>query len=171
MLRFVQGKYLLIWILASSLLLFSCLSCVQLGDPMDCSTPGSLVLLYLLQFAWVNVHWISDAIQLSHPLLPPSTFPLDLSQHQRLESALHIGWPKYWSFGFRISPSNEYSGLISFRIDWFDLFAVQETLKSLLQHRSSKASVFSTQPSLWSSPPIRTWYCIHHSFDYTDRCW
>ena len=99
------------------------------------------VLLYLLQFAWVNVHWISDAIQLSHPLLPPSTFPLNLSQRQRLESALHIKWPKYWSFSFRISPSNEYSGLISFRIDWFDLFAAQETLKSLLQHHSLKASI------------------------------
>ena len=153
MLRFVQGKHLLIWILASSLLLFSCLSCVWLGDPMDCSTPGSLVLFYLLQFAWVNVYWISDAIQLSHPLLPPSTFPLNPSQHQRLESALHIRWPKYWSFSFRISLSIEYSGLISFRIYGFDFFAVQETLKSLLQYHSLKASIlqhsafFMVQPS------------------------
>ena len=80
-----------------------------------------------------------------------------------IESALHIRWPKYWSFSFRISPSNEYSGLISFKIDWFDLLAVQGTLKSFLQHHNSKASIqkqnktkqrhqfFGTQPSLWSN--------------------
>ena len=99
----------------------------------------------------------------------PQSFPASGSfpMSQLFASGRH----KYWSFNFSISPSNEYSAMISFRIVWFDLFAVQGTLKSLLQHRSSKASVFSTQPSLWSSPPIRTWYCIHHSFDYTDRCW
>ena len=71
------------------------------------------------------------------------------------ESALRIRWPKYWNFSFSISPSNEYSELISFRIDWFDLLVVQGTLKSLLQHHSSKA--LSTQPSLWSNSHIHTW--------------
>ena len=79
-----------------------------------------------------------------HPLLSPSSPAFNLSQHQGLlnESILRIRWPKYWSFSLRISPSNEYSGLISFRMDWLDLLAVQGTLKSLLQHHSSKASIF-----------------------------
>ena len=85
-----------------------------------------------------------DAIQPLHPLSSPSPLALYLSQHQGLsnESALCIRWPKHWSFSFSISPSNEYSGLISFRIDWFDLLAVQETLKSLFQH-----SIFMVQLS------------------------
>ena len=84
-----------------------------------------------------------DAIQPSHPLLSPSPPTFNLSQHQGLsnESALHSRWPKHWSFRFNISPSNEYSGLISFRMDWLDIPAVQRTLKSLLQHCSSKASI------------------------------
>ena len=84
-----------------------------------------------------------DVIQPSHPLSSPSPPASNLSQHQDLcnESVFHIRWPKYWSFSFSISPSNEYSGLFSFRIDWFDLLAVQGTLKSLLQHHSSKASI------------------------------
>ena len=79
----------------------------------------------------------------SHPLSSSSPHAFNLSQHHVFssESVLHIRWPKYWSFSFSISPSNEYSGLISFRIDWFDLLAVQGTLKSLLQHHSSKASI------------------------------
>ena len=86
---------------------------------------------------------VGDAIQPSHPLSSPSPPALNLSQNQGLsnESALHIRWPKYWSFSFNISPSNEQSGLISFRMDWLDLLAVQGTLKSLLQHHSSKASI------------------------------
>ena len=85
----------------------------------------------------------SDAIQPSHSLLNPSPSAFKLSHHQGLsnESALCIKWPKYWSFSFSISSSNEYSGLISFRIDQFDLFAVQGTLKSLLQYHNSKASI------------------------------
>ena len=81
----------------------------------------------------IHVHWVRDAIQPSHPLLPPSP-ALNLAQHQvsSSESALHIKWQKYWSFRFSISLSSEYSGLISFRIDWFDLLAVQGTLESLL---------------------------------------
>ena len=89
------------------------------------------------------VHWVSDAIQhltLCCPLLLlPSIFP-SIRVFSN-ESGLRIRWPKYWSFSFRISPSNEYSGLISFRIDWFDLFAVQGTLKSFLQHHSSNVSI------------------------------
>ena len=110
---------------------------------MDCSMPGFPVLHYLLEFAQVDVHWVSDAIQPSQPLLPPSPLALNYSQCSRVfstELALPIRWPKCWSFS--ISPSNEYSGLISFRIDWFDLLAIQGILKHLLQHQSSKASVF-----------------------------
>ena len=91
---------------------------------------------------WAQTHEF-DAIQPSQPLLPSSPPVLNLSQHQSIssESALCIRWPKYWSFSFSISPSNEYSGLIFFRIDWFDLLAIQATLMSLLQHHNTKASV------------------------------
>ena len=107
-------------------------------QPMNCSTPDFSVLHCLLEFAQTHVHWVSDAIQPSHSLLPSSLPTLNLSQHQDLSQWVNfcIRWPKYWSFSFSISPSNEYSGLISFRIDWFDLFTVQGTLKSLLQHHS-----------------------------------
>ena len=109
---------------------------------MDCSTSDFPVLHYLLGFAQTHVHLFGDIIHhfiLCHllPLLP-SIFPSIRSFH---ESALHIRWPKYWSFSFSISPSNEYSRLISFRIDWFDLRAAQEILKSLLQHHDLKVSI------------------------------
>ena len=96
------------------------------------------------EFTQTHVHRVGDAIQPSHPLSSPSSSAFSLSQHQVLfsGSALRIRWPKYWSFSFRISPSNEYSRLISLRIDWFDLLAAQGTLKSLFQHHSSKASIF-----------------------------
>ena len=89
------------------------------------------------------IHWVGDAIQPSHPLPSPSPPALNLSQHQGFsnESALHIRWPKYWSFSFNISPSNEHPGLISFGMDWLDLLAVQGTLENLLQYHSSKASI------------------------------
>ena len=117
------------------------LSCVRLCDSMDCSTPGFPVLYYLLEFAQTHVHWVSDAIQPSHPLSSPSP-DLHFSQHQEgWESALCIRWSKYWSLSFSISPSSEYSASISFRIDWWDFLAVQGTLKSLLQHHNSKESV------------------------------
>ena len=110
---------------------------------MDCSLPGFPVPHHLLEFAQVHVHWIGDAIQSSHPLSPllllPSLFPIIRVFSK--ESAVCIRWPKYWNFSFSISPAIEYSGLISFNIDWFDLLAVQETLKSLLQHHGLKASV------------------------------
>ena len=112
-------------------------------DPMDCSTPGFSVHHQLLEPTQTHVHRVSDAIQPSHPLCPlfllPSIFPSIRAFSN--ESVLHIRWPKYWSFSFSMSPSNEYSGLISFRMDWLDLLAVQGTLKSLLQHHSSKASI------------------------------
>ena len=109
---------------------------------MDCSTPGFPVLDHLLELIQTCVHLVGDAILLSCPLSSPSP-AFGLSQHQGLskESGLCIRWPKYLSFNFSISPSSEYLGLISFRIDWVDLLAVQGTLKSLLQHHSSKASV------------------------------
>ena len=117
-------------------------SCPSLCDPMDCSTPDFPVHRQLSEFTHTHVHWVSDAIQSSHPLLSPSPPALNLSQHQGLfnESVLRIRWPKYWSFSFSISPSNEHPGLI-FRMDWLDLLAVQRTLKSLLQCHSSKASI------------------------------
>ena len=114
---------------------------------MNCSTPGLLVNYQLLEFIQTHVHRVSDAIQPSHPLSSPFPPALNPSQHQTLSnvSALRMRWQKYWSFSFSISPSNEHSELISFRIDWFDLLAVQGTLKSLLQHHRSKASI------LWRS--------------------
>ena len=105
--------------------------------------PGLPVHHQLPEFTQTHAHRVSDAIQPSHPLSSPSPPAFNLSQHQGLfnESALRIRRPKYWSFSFNISPSNEYSGLISFRIDWLDLLAVQGSLKSLLQQHSSKASI------------------------------
>ena len=118
------------------------LSHVQLCDPMDCRTLGFPVYHQLLELGQTHVHQVSDAIQPSHPLSFPSP-AFNLSQHQGLfqwVTSLHQ-MLKYWSFRFSFSPSNEYSGLISFRIDWFDRLAVQGTLNSLLQHHSSKALI------------------------------
>ena len=110
---------------------------------MNRSTPGLSVHHQLPESTQTHVHSVGDAIQPSHPLSSPSPPALNLSQHQGLsnESTLYIRWPKYWSFSFNISPSNEYPELISFRMDWLDLLAVEGTLKSLLQHPSSKASI------------------------------
>ena len=118
-------------------------SCPTLCDPMNCSTPGLPVHHQLPESTQTHVHWVGDAIQPAHPLLSPFP-PSSIFPNSRVfsnESALCIRQPKYWSFSFNISPSNGYSGLISFRMDWLDLLAVQGTLKSLLQHHSSKASV------------------------------
>ena len=121
--------------------------CPTLCDPMNHSTPGLPVHHQLPEFTETYVHRVSNAIQPSHPLsspfLMPSIFPTFRVFSN--ESVPHIKWWKYWSFSFRISPSNEYSGLISFTIDWFDLLKVQGTLKSLLQHHNSKALI------LWRS--------------------
>ena len=109
---------------------------------MDCSTPSFPVHHQLLELTQTHVHWVGDAIQASHPhplLLPPSIFP-SIRVFPN-ESVLHIRWPWYWNISLSISPSNEYSRLISFRMDWSDLLAVQGTLKSLLQSHSWKASI------------------------------
>ena len=115
-------------------------SCPTLCDPTDCSTPGFPVHHQLLELAQTHVHWSlmpSNHLILYRPLLLlPSIFS-SITVFSN-ESVLPIRWPKHWSFSFSISPSNEYSGLISFRIDWFYLFEVQGNLKSLLQHYSSK---------------------------------
>ena len=118
-------------------------SCPTLCDPMDCSTPGFPVLHQLLEFTQTHVHRVGDAIQPSYPLSSPFPPAFNLAQHQGLfhwVNSLH----QYWNFGFIISPPNEYSGLVFFRMDWLDLLAIQGTLKSLLQH-SSKALI------LWRS--------------------
>ena len=122
--------------------LFSFFMCPILCDPMDCSMPGIPVLHHLSELAEkmsIELVMPSNHLVLCHPLLLlPSTFSsIRIFSN---ESALCIRWLKYWSLSFSISPSIKYSGLISFRIDWFDLLAVQWTLKSLLQHHSSKAS-------------------------------
>ena len=108
---------------------------------MDYSMPGFPVHDQLLELAQTHVHQVSDATQPSHPLSSHSPPTFSLSRVFSNELVPLIRWPKYWSFSFSISPSNEYWGLISFRMDWFDLLAVQRTLKSLLQHHSSKASI------------------------------
>jgi len=118
-------------------------TCLTLCNPMNCSTPGLPVHHQLLEFTQTHVHRVGDAIQPSHPLSSPSSPAPNPSQHQSLfsESTLCMRWLKYWSFSFSISPSNEHPGLVSFRMDWLDFLAVQGTLKSLLQHHSSKASI------------------------------
>src|SRR5574337_45214 len=112
----------------------------------------------LPEFTQTHVHRVSDAIQPSHPLWSPSPPAPNPSQHRVFfnESTLHMRWPKYWSFSFSIIPSKEIPGLISFRMDWLDLLAVQGTLKSLLQHHSSKASI------LWRS----AFFTVQHSHPY-----
>ena len=117
-------------------------SCPTLCDPKDCSTPGLPVHHPVPEFTQTHVHWVGDAIQPSHPLSSTSSSAFSLSSLSQPfppsgsfpVSAVHIRWPKCWSLSFSISPLNEYSGLISFRIDWFYLLAVQGTLKSLLQY-------------------------------------
>ena len=116
-------------------------SCPTLCDPMNRSTPGLQVHHQLPEFTQTHLHRVSDVIQPSHPLssllfLPPIPPSIRVFSN---ESTLHMRWPKYWSFS--ISPSNEHPGLISFRMDWVDLLAVQGTLKSLLQHHRSKPSI------------------------------
>ena len=155
-------------------------SCLTLCNLMDCSMPGFPVLHQLPELVQAHVHQVSDAIQPSSSrplLLLPSIFP---SIRIFSKSVLHIRWPKYRSSSFSISPSNEYSGLISFRMDWLDLLAVQGTPKSLLQHHSSKASIlrcsafFIVQLShpymttgktiALTNRPLSAMPCMHKSF-------
>ena len=128
--------------------MYCCCSAAQLWlilwDPMNCSTPGFPFLHHLLELAQTHVHWVGDAIQPSHPLFSPLLLLLSIFPSIRVlsnESALHIRWPKYWGFSFSIIPSKEIPGLISFRMDWLDLLAVQGTPKSFLQHHTSKPSI------------------------------
>ena len=149
------------WCNVISSLQFSCSVCPTLCDTMDCSTQASLsftIYWSLLKLMFIDLVMPSNHLILCRPLLLlPSIFPS--IRVFSSESALYIRWPKDWSFSFSISPSNEYSGLISFRMDWLDLLAVQGTLKSLLQHHCSKALVlqcsafFTVQLSL---KPITT---------------
>ena len=125
-------------------------------QPMNHSTPGLPVHHQLPEFTQTHLHRVGDAIQPSHPLRPLLLLP-PIPPSIRVfsnESTLHMRWPKYWSFSFSISPSIEHAGLISFRMDWLDLLAVQGTLKSLLQHHSSKHQVFGAQLSLQSNSYI-----------------
>ena len=139
-------------------------SCLTLCDPMDCSMPGFPVLYHLPEL--VQTHFIESVmpsnclILCRSLLLLPSIFPSIRVFSKEL--ALCISWPKHWSFNFSISPSNEYSGLISFRIDWFDLLVVEGTLNSLLQYHSLKHQFFGTQLSLWSLTSIHDYW---NSFD------
>ena len=158
-------------------MLFSC-SILSLCEPMDCNMPDFLVFHHLSELAQTHAHWVGDAIQhlvFCRTLLPlPSIFPSIRVFSNAL--AVHIWWPKYWSFSFSISLSNEYSGLISFRIDCLTSLPIQGTLKSLHQPHSSKA------PMLWhlaffmvqlSQPYMATEKKKkkNHGFDYTDVCW
>ena len=123
---------------------------------MDCSTPSFPVLHSLLEFSQTHFHWVGDSNEPSHPLLLSSIFPSIRVFSSR--SALCIRWPGYWNFSLSIIPSNEYSRLISFWIDWFEFLAVQGALRSLLQHHNLKATVLDAQPSLvqLSHPLITT---------------
>ena len=110
----------------------------------------------LLKLMFIESVMPSNHLILCHPLLLPSSIFPSIKIFSN-KSVIRIRWPEYWSFRFNNSPPNEYSGLISFRINWLDLFAVQETLKSLLQHHNSKASILCAQLSLWSNFHIHTW--------------
>ena len=126
-------------------------SCRTVCNTMESSTSGLPVHHQLPEFTQTHVHLVGDAIQPSHPLSSPSPSSFNLSHHHGLfKSVLCIRWPKYWSFSFSISPSNEYSGLIPFRMDWLDLLAVQGTHKSLLQHHSSKSINYLALSFLYS---------------------
>ena len=141
-------------------------SCLTLCDPVDHTMPGFPVHHQIPEIARTHIHRVGDFIQPSHPQLSPS--PALIIPSIRVfseESVLRIRWPKYWSFSFSISPSNEYSGLISFWMDWFDLLAVQGTLKSILQHHSSSINFLAL--SFFNSPILTSIhdYWINHSFD------
>ena len=132
--------------------------CPTLCDPMNRSTPGLPVHHQLQEFTQTHVHRVSDVIQPPHPLsfpAPPAPIPPSIRVFSN-ESTLRMRWPEYWSFSFSIIPSMEHPGLISFRMDWLDLLAVQGTLKSLLQHHSSKALILWRSVSSQSNSHIHT---------------
>ena len=162
---FLWSLYIVVWSLGS----------VRLCDPINCSTPGFPVLHHLSEFAQTHVHWFADTIQPNHLilccslLLLPSVF-CSIRVFSS-EFALCIRWPKYWSFS--ISPSNEDSGLISFRMDWFDLLAVQGTDSQVSSLTPQFKSISSSALSLLYGPchTSRQDYQKNHSFEYTDLCW
>ena len=134
-------------------------SCPTLCYPMDYSTPGFPSITNsqnLLKLTSIELVMPSNHLILCCPLLPPPSIFPSIRVFSN-ESVLHIRWPKYWSLGFSISPSNEYSGLISFKMDWFDLLAVWGTLNSLLQHHSSKASILWHSALFMVQSHIHTW--------------
>ena len=141
------------------LLLLLLFSHVQLWYPMDCSALGFPVLHYLPELAQTHVHWADNAIQPHHPLSPTSCSALNLSQHQGLFQWVNSShqMAKVLEYLVSASLSKEYSGLISFRFNWLDLLAVQETLKSLLQHHTSKASILQCSAFFMVQPHICTW--------------
>ena len=153
--QLLQPKFYVLYTFSSVQFSSVTQSCPTLFDPMNHSTPGFPVHHQFLELAQTHVHWVRFAINhviFCHPLfLLPQIFP-SIRVFSN-ESVLHTNWPKDWSFIFSISPSNEYSGLISFRMSWLEIFAVQGILKCLLQHHSSKASIlwcsafFIVQPS------------------------
>ena len=132
--------------------------CLTLCDPRNCSTPGLLIHHQWPESTQTHVHWVSDAIQSSHPLSSPFPPALNLSQHQGLFQWVNSSYQvaKYWSFSFNISPSNEHPELISFRMDWLDLLAVQGTLRVLSNTTVQKHQVFGAQLSLESNSHIHT---------------
>ena len=134
-------------------------SCSTLCNPMDCSRPGFPVLHYLPELAQTHVHWVSDAIQPSHPLPPSSPFAFNLSQYLGLissEMAVHIRWPKYWSFSFSISPPNKYSGLISFGLTGLISLLSKGLSRVFFRTTVWKHWFFGAQPSLCSNSHIHT---------------
>ena len=146
--------------LSSITIVIQLLSRVWLCDPMDFGAPGSSVLHCLLEFAQIQVHWVGDTIHLilcCSLLLLPSILPRIRVFSN--ESTLHIKWPKYWSFSFSISLSKEYSGLISFRIDWFDVLAVQGTLKSLLQHHFVRFRIYAKNARIFVMKNLYLFLC------------
>ena len=160
------------WIIFTLFLLWLLFSCVWPFQPqgrhagMPCPSLSPGLCSNSCSLCW----WCHQTTSSCHPLcLLPLIFPS--IRIFSSESAIHIEWPKYWSFSFSISPSNGYSGLISFRIDWFDLLAVQETLKSLLQHYKFK-SISSSALSLLDGPTLIFihYFWKNHSFDYMDLC-
>ena len=130
-----------------------------LCSPMNCSMPGLPVHHKLLEFTQTHVHQLGDAIQLSHPLSSPSPPALNPSQDQGLYKWISFSYQvaKVWSFSFNISPSNEHSGLVSFRMGWLDLLAVQGTLGTFTPQFKSINSLPNPNPSLWSNSHIHTW--------------
>ena len=157
-------------------LIICCCSVAKLSpalcNPIDYSMPVFLsftISQSLLKLMCIQSVIPSNHLILCHSLLLPSIFPRIRVFSN--ESVRRIRWPKYWSFSFSISPSNEYSGLFSFRIDWLDLFAVQGTLMSLLQHHSSKASILQCSAFFVVQRTMSIYdYWKNHSLDYTDLC-